>query len=270
MKRVPKRFRAFTLTELIVVIALTGILLAVLMPSLASARVQARSVACRSNLHQLVCANRVYTTDSDGYFLPGAEDMFSGPGLKRWHGQRADLNSPFEPQGGPLAAYLGNGRVKECPQYVPFVQNTAWEASFERGCGGYGYNLTYLGSRLWDRGTDVEQAYQRTTRNTEVGCPAETAMFADCALSREDGQYIEYSFIEPPHPVFAGTQWSQAYLSPSIHFRHDGLANVGWADGHAGARRMAPLEGLNAYGVDSSAMCLGWFDPADNSPFDLR
>lgn len=44
---------AFTLIEVLVVVAIVGLLVALLMPSLSRAREQARLVACKSNLHQL-------------------------------------------------------------------------------------------------------------------------------------------------------------------------------------------------------------------------
>jgi prepilin-type processing-associated H-X9-DG protein len=60
------------------------------------------------------------------------------------------------------------------------------------------------------------------------------------------------------------------YMSPTLHFRHQGRANIGWADGHIESRPMASIEQSNVYGVNSAAMSLGWFDPVDNSLFDLR
>jgi prepilin-type processing-associated H-X9-DG protein len=60
------------------------------------------------------------------------------------------------------------------------------------------------------------------------------------------------------------------YMSPSIHFRHGGLANVGWVDGHVEQRERAEFEDKNVFGADSAALGLGWFEPVDNTPFDLE
>lgn len=59
-------------------------------------------------------------------------------------------------------------------------------------------------------------------------------------------------------------------MSPSIHFRHRNRANVEWADGHIEPREMASCADKNIYGVDSADMGLGWFEPIDNTPFDLE
>jgi len=54
---------AFTLVELLVVIAVIGILAALLLPVLARAKASAKSVACKSNLRQLGLALSMYVHD---------------------------------------------------------------------------------------------------------------------------------------------------------------------------------------------------------------
>jgi prepilin-type processing-associated H-X9-DG protein len=61
-----------------------------------------------------------------------------------------------------------------------------------------------------------------------------------------------------------------SYMSPSIHFRHDRRANICWADGHTDSRPMADYKKDNVYGIDSARMNLGWFEPVDNTLFDLE
>lgn len=52
--------RAFTLIELLIVVALIGLLMAILLPSLGAARNSARRTACASNLRQIGVAMRTY------------------------------------------------------------------------------------------------------------------------------------------------------------------------------------------------------------------
>ena len=78
-----RRVLGFTLLELLVVMGITSLLIAMLMPSLSWARKSARRTACASNLHQVAIGLTNYLGDSKGilpYFIPltkqnGEEDQ---------------------------------------------------------------------------------------------------------------------------------------------------------------------------------------------------
>ena len=261
---------AFTLIELLVVCSIISLLLAILMPALSAVKSVARATICKSNLRQLVIANVTYSEGNDGFYVPAASDMWDNSGLHRWHGVRKNLNSPFDPLKGPLASYLSDGRIKNCPQKTGFAGTGEWAKNFEQGCGGYGYNMTYIGSRLWQDTSDYKRAYENSTNTSELHRPQQCLMFADTAISIQQGVYIEYSFAEPPFTVYNSRPLTEFYMSPSLHFRHADYANIGWADGHADQQRQTGNCGTNAYGVNSTDMKLGWFEPPDNSMFDLE
>ena len=268
--------KAFSLIELLVAISVISLLMAILVPVLATAKSQAYGAVCQSNLRQLYLANTGYTIDNDGYYVPAAPDIYSENGGKyRWHGVRDSADEPFDAGQGPLIGYLVDGKVKNCPEGTYFQKDGTWDENFERGCGGYGYNHIYLGSRDWEERqfTTIEQmalAGWETTRATEVSKPSETLMFADTAMCVENTNLIEYSFAEPPFYVYMGRPMTSFYLSPSIHFRHRDWAKVEWADGHSDSRQMADLDETNVYEVESAEVGLGWFEPVDNTLFDLK
>jgi prepilin-type N-terminal cleavage/methylation domain-containing protein len=65
-----RRGGAFTLIELLVVVAVIAILAALLLPTLAGAKDQGRSINCRSNLKQLQLCWEMYGDDNGGNLCP--------------------------------------------------------------------------------------------------------------------------------------------------------------------------------------------------------
>ncbi len=257
-----RRSAAFTIVELLVAVAIIALLLSVLLPALSGARAQAAAVVCASNLRQLVSANLYYSADHVDRLAPGAADFRIN--LHRWHGARSRVSEPFEPRGGALTNYLSDddGAIRRCPALRIELDDRDWRR-FERNAGGYGYNNDYLGVDLrWDpRGFWIRERDVVGARVDTMKLPTQTLMFADAALV--NGELVEYSFA---HPQFVPTQPTIRY-NPSLHFRHQDEANIGWSDGHVARRRFA-LSGDSIYGGSPEAERIGWFDePKPDSAF---
>ena len=239
----------FSLIELLVAVAVIGLLAAILAGVLPVAKAEAEAATCRSNLRQLATANLTYAADH-GRYVAAAEDIESQNTI-RWHGVR--VGSAFDGSKGPLAEFLGGGAssawVRRCPAFHPDG------SGFEASCGGYGYNELGVGSEAC---LAVENPARNGMRAGTLSHPASTVMFADTAYLQGNGakaKLIEYSFAEAPHFADGSTPW------PTIHFRHLGKANVAWCDGHVTAEAMTRT---GARGADQH---LGWFGPDDNSFF---
>src|SRR5271154_3638600 len=69
------RSAGFTLVELAVVIAMTAILTALLLPALSSAKEKSRRAVCKSNMHQLFYVFQYYA-DDNADTMPSAADNF--------------------------------------------------------------------------------------------------------------------------------------------------------------------------------------------------
>lgn len=64
------RNKAFTLVELLVVVAIIAVLIAILLPSLGAAKKQAQTTACASNLRQIGLAMQMYSQEYNQYYTP--------------------------------------------------------------------------------------------------------------------------------------------------------------------------------------------------------
>jgi len=95
---------AFTLLELLVVIAVLAILAGLLFPVLSRGKENARATACLSNLHQIGVALQLYVSDNQNH-LPVMFDWTPDPAT----------NTNGAPINQTLASEVGNTNVFRCP-----------------------------------------------------------------------------------------------------------------------------------------------------------
>ena len=111
---------AFTLVELLVVMAVIMILAALAMPTLSQATGQARTVNCLSNLRQIVAALRSYATNN-GHFMTGIQGGCKPDDQPTWLFDRdPDRTSNEEifadvPTKGQLYPYYQQPELVLCP-----------------------------------------------------------------------------------------------------------------------------------------------------------
>jgi prepilin-type N-terminal cleavage/methylation domain-containing protein/prepilin-type processing-associated H-X9-DG protein len=91
-----KGLRAFTLVELLVVIAVISILAAMLLPTLARTKDKAGATCCLNNLKQWGLATQLYTVDNDDFLPPEGKPTpldsdLSNPAYQAWYIQLPEL-----------------------------------------------------------------------------------------------------------------------------------------------------------------------------------
>jgi len=128
--RAAVRARAFTLIEMLVVIAVIAVLMALLLPALAGGKERARRVTCKGHIRQFIVACHIYSMDNWEMLPSGLSD---NPNPEDSH--IPVLSTKTREQ---LLLYGGSPKILECPSLgEPFNQQGGWFYA------DYGYVIGY-------------------------------------------------------------------------------------------------------------------------------
>jgi len=233
---------------LLVVVAIIGILVAMLLPALSNSKTTAKRIQCLSNLRQMTIAAHVYTDDSADFY-PIAQHFDDDTGTEYCWDQTVIYDENFNPHVIPGILWEGRGniQIQQCPSF-------AGSANFDNSLAGYNYNTSYIGH---GDGEAVEQP----AKNSEVLHPGKTVLFGD-------GQYVSGAnkFMRAPYPNPGDASFDGRW-SGTQGFRHRQLSNAAFCDGHAGS--LSACFTNNADGADLVAPGTGFLS-SDNSMYDLN
>lgn len=226
--------RAFTLVELLAVIAILGVLAAITLPIGLGAREMARRASCASNLRQIGVAFSMYLADWDGAF-PNTGDPYLWMG-RRWR--------------WPLQPYLGGGlqRVPDAPDDPLASASTppillcpsdptareSWDAT------SYGYSAAFYHSSTQVARMTTEDLwkYDRfgciTQRESQVQHPGKKVLVAEW-LTNHDSEKVgwwnwegsrNYLFVDGHVRYLAASQ-----INPAVNGFPDPNLTVGGVSG---------------------------------------
>ena len=226
MKKIKER-SGFTLIEILVVLAIIGILIALILPAVQAARSAARRMQCASRIRQNVLAVHLYHDALKR--LPPANIVSTWPRQTTWFGEVNYQSNQVNTFRGLLSPFIeGNQKIQSCPSW----DETRVTPLYENANGGYGYNLN-LGQTLWENTGDGWFQRQSLTKMASFRSTSTIVVLSDSAR-------IQLPYLADEEPIVTENFYlagpDDRWAEPGTHFRHfRQVANVGFLDGHVAA-----------------------------------
>lgn len=212
--------RAFTLVELLTVIAIIGILAAILIPTIGKLRATARNTQCVSNLRQWGAAVRLLSNDRKGlvalYNNLGAASATSDP----------KIYSPYFSQQNMIDPSGASRPSQEVMSRCPTAVSDTADSAFRKRCYAFGRPAGYqrLDSSVFglDPGSLISCYNVANAANpARLVLMIETQSPTESLITVDNGNS---SFTDNVRPMQTNTNYGLV--------RHGGSVNVLFLDGH--------------------------------------
>ncbi|MDR1283456.1 MAG: DUF1559 domain-containing protein [Opitutaceae bacterium] len=219
------RLTGFTLIELLTVIAIIGILAAIILPTVSRVRRTARKVQCSNNMRQITTAMLLYANDSRGN-LPVASD-----GSERWDFMLRTYLGIVPAAGGGAASPTPIYKCPEDPRPLVVSESPAkWARSYTLMRANDSENQWTRGIGVF--GTVGGVHYSRNL--AELAFPSRSVMFTEL-FTNSSGAIVDNYQYDGPFCISTG--WHADTGDKAIGringgFYHGNTIHFAFADGH--------------------------------------
>ena len=141
------KLRAFTLVELLTVIAIISVLAGIAFPVFGAVRQRAQHTDCAERLHQLGTATVLYANDHDGWVPPGTTDEVAYLGTGRY--AVADVKGSPVVLREAIRPYVKSEEVWFCPADPQRGRDVLWLSQRHRLTSYRFFPITEGQMKLW-------------------------------------------------------------------------------------------------------------------------
>jgi prepilin-type N-terminal cleavage/methylation domain-containing protein/prepilin-type processing-associated H-X9-DG protein len=212
--------RAFTLIELLIVVAIIAILISILAPVMAASRRSAESATCLSQMREIGLATTAYMMDNDDYFPRSSHSAFAY-GVLPW--------------GYAIIPYLGRDAYTGPGPDWDLLFNRLYRCRQDprRDCWSYGKNVWFeLGAAETGELAGITQG-PIWTKASDVIHPSTTVLYAELGSgAMADHVMAHFWYLGGAQEVDAN--------------RHGATSNYVYVDGHAEPQRFKSTFDQNA------------------------
>jgi prepilin-type processing-associated H-X9-DG protein len=251
---------AYTLVELLTVIAIIMVVIAILLPALIQVREAAQQTVCASNLRQLGMAVEMYSADYDGALI---KEFYGFPPVISSPPSNSDPNViQSYSWRHAVQPYVKNIRVFACPTNPLATDSRYWSngVTYTGGVGGdwipggYATNQDVIGFA----NGELHGLSSGLALDTDIPDPASTIILMDTRYNWNDAKidWIAGNMLSGPglpddasyhggvdpcgdNPLGAPGAPSCLYYDEGTFQTHQGLINFVFADGHVKPLKLA-------------------------------
>lgn len=208
--------RAFTLVEVLVVIAMIAILAAMLLPTLDRAKARGKQIACTNHLKQLAMGWQMYAADNNNRLV---ENLPAAQSTNSWVAGNMrvsnDATNTALLRQGRLFPYANHTAIYRCPDDPSRTHGRAHVRSYAMNA--------WMGSRQMENNSYRGGGYRTFVRDSETAAAGPATLWVMIDQHRDsidDGWFLVTMDDSRPFADFPTTQHQRGYA-------------LNFADGHA-------------------------------------
>lgn len=241
-----ERKDAFTLIELLTVIAVIAVLAGLMLPALSTSKARALQIKCASHLRQIGIAWSLYFTEHNGHLVPNVDGLDASPVAFSWvsgntavAGQGTNISLLIDPKISLLGPYIRAAALFKCPSdRSSFVRSVSMNNRMNP--------VRFSGSPGWVGGKGTNYVTFRSFE--QIYTPSRTFTILEERFDSINDAYFAIDLSNTGSPDGTGRS-NPYYIIDYPASYHNKRGNLAFADGHIESKQWVESSTVPALGA---------------------